>query len=128
MKFAYSLACLPYTIAIMLFYSVAIHIYNALGGWPESIGTRGFPETLLFHINIQNVYLSYLLGFTVFLIPIIIIICSFVKKWRFLIKYLSIQIIGLIIFFLQMFFVPDEYIYWFWATNIMRYCKQERSF
>ena len=114
MKFAYSLACLPYTIAIMLFYSVAIHIYNALGGWPESIGTRGFPETLLFHINIQNVYLSYLLGFTVFIIPIIIIICSFVKKWRFLIKYLSIQIIGLIIFFLQMFFAPDEYVYWFW--------------
>ena len=80
MKFAYSLACLPYTIAIMLFYSVAIHIYNALGGWPESIGTRGFPETLLFHINIQNVYLSYLLRFTVFLIPIIIIIFSFVKN------------------------------------------------
>ena len=52
-------------------------MYNALGGWPESIGTRGFPETLIFHIKMHNLYLSYLLGCTVFLIPIIILICFF---------------------------------------------------
>ena len=75
MKLAYSLACLTYTLAVILFYSVAIHMYNALGGWPESIGTRGFPETLIFHIKMHNLYLSYLLGCTVFLIPIIILIC-----------------------------------------------------
>jgi len=114
MKFAYSLACLPYTLAVILFYSVAIHMYNALGGWPESIGTRGFPETLIFHIKMHNLYLSYLLGCTVFLIPIIILICFFVERWRFFIKYLSIQIIGLIVFFLQMFLAPHEYVYWFW--------------
>ena len=114
MKSAYSLACLPYTLAVILFYTVAIHMYNALGGWPESNGTRGFPETLLFHINIQSVYLSYLLGFTVFLIPIIILICFFVERWRFLIKYLSIQIIGLIVFFIQIFLAPHEHGYWFW--------------
>lgn len=114
MKFSYYLAFFPYAIAIILFYSLAIHMHNELGGWPESIGTRGFSENLLLHVNIQGWYLSYLALITVFVVPFIILICGLVKKWRFLVPYLLIQIVGLIVFLLQMNLAPSEYVYWFW--------------
>ena len=114
MKFSYYLALFPYAIAIILFYSLALHMHNELGGWPESIGTRGFSENLLLHVNIQGWYLSNLALITAFVVPFIILICGLVKKWRFLVPYLLIQIVGLIVFLLQMNLAPSEYVYWFW--------------
>ena len=62
MKKWHLFACVPYAFAIIIFYSVAVHMYYTLEGWPTSIGTRGFPESLLIHANIQGWYLS-ILGF-----------------------------------------------------------------
>ena len=113
MKFAYYLALFPYAIAIILLFISYSCIMN-FGGWPESIGTRGFSENLLLHVNIQGWYLSNLALITAFVVPFIILICGLVKKWRFLVPYLLIQIVGLIVFLLQMNLAPSEYVYWFW--------------
>lgn len=37
---------------VLLFYALAIHMYLALGGWPESIGERGFPPALVLHAEV----------------------------------------------------------------------------
>ena len=113
MKKWYLFACMPYALAIIIFYSVAIHMHIALKGWPTSIGTRGFPESLLFHVNIQGWYLSVLGIFTVFVVPIIILLCLIIPKWRHFSIYFLLQIIGLVIFLLQMSFAPDRYLDWF---------------
>ena len=114
MKKWHLFACVPYAFAIILFYSVAVHMYYTLEGWPTSIGTRGFPEPLLIHVNIQGWYLSILGFFTVFVSPVIILICFIVPKLRHLSIYFLFQIIGLVIFLAQMFFAPNAYVNWFW--------------
>lgn len=37
------------TLFVILFYSLALHLYLGLGGWPPSIGVQ--PETLLFAVH-----------------------------------------------------------------------------
>ena len=63
------IACLPYLLALMFFYSLAIHMHMALGGWPERIGTEGFPPALLMHADIQGAYMSGLFFFHRFCRP-----------------------------------------------------------
>ena len=38
------ISLLPSIIMLAFFYSLAIHMHSALGGWPKSIGERGFPQ------------------------------------------------------------------------------------
>ena len=109
-----TISLIPWSLALGLYYSLAIHMYHSLEGWPESIGTRGFSPALLMHDKIHVFYISNLLIFTIFVVPVIILICLFVPRWRPLIIYLSLQLLGMLVFFLQMFFDPDGYTYWWW--------------
>src|SRR6185295_6957138 len=60
---------------LALFYSLALHMHQSLGGWPTSIGERGFSPALVAHSWIaMNVFI--LLFFSLFGLPIPILICS----------------------------------------------------
>ena len=109
-----TISLVPWLLALGLYYSLAIHMYHSLGGWPESIGTRDFSPVLLMHDKIHGFYISTLALFTIFVVPAIILICLFVRRWQPLIIYLSLQLLGMLIFFLQMFFAPDGYTNWWW--------------
>ena len=108
------IACLPYLLALALFYSLAIHMHQALGGWPERIGTGGFPPALLMHSEIQGAYLSCLFFFTVFVAPVLLLVCLLVPKLRHLAAYFALQGLGLLVFIGQMFLAPRGYVYWWW--------------
>lgn len=48
---------------LVSFYSLALHMQSSLGGWPGSIGTAGFPDTLLLHYNVAMwAFASLLMG------------------------------------------------------------------
>jgi hypothetical protein len=111
-KAGITISLIPWFLALGLYYSLAIHMYHSLGGWPKSIGTRGFSSALLMHNNIHGFYISNLALFTIFVVPVIIFICLFVPRWRYLVIYLSLQLLGMLVFFLQMFFAPDGYTNW----------------
>ena len=113
-KTGITISLIPWSLALGLYYSLAIHMYQSLGGWPESIGTRGFSPALLMHDKIHGFYISNLALFTIFVAPVIFLVCLFVRRWQPLIIYPSLQILGMLIFFLQMFFAPDGYTYWWW--------------
>ena len=106
------ISCLPYFLALGLFYSLAIHMHQSLGGWPQSIGTNGFPPALLMHIEIQGTYLSFLSLFTIFVVPAIILVCLLVSRWRHLVVYFALQLVGLLVFLGQMFLAPKGYLNW----------------
>ena len=46
----------PGSMALLLFYSLAIHTHRSLGGWPEGIGESGFPPALSLHANIATTF------------------------------------------------------------------------
>lgn len=108
------IACLPYLLALMFFYSLAIHMHVALGGWPERIGTEGFPPALLMHADIQGAYMSGLFFFTVFVASALLLICLLVPMLRHLAVYFALQGLGLLVFLGQMYLAPNGYVRWWW--------------
>ena len=113
-RIGYFLATLPYLIAGILFCSLAIHMHQRLGGWPERIGTHGFAPGLLLHDKIQALYLSYLFGFSIFVAPFLTLVCLIIDRWRFLVPYFLVHIVSLPVFLGLMQLAPKGYLYWWW--------------
>jgi len=114
MKTGIVISILPYLLALMLFYSLAIHMNQSLGGWPERIGTDGFPQALLIHDKIQGSYISYLFLFTIFVVPAIILVCLLVSRWRHLVVYFVLYLVSLPVCYVLMQLAPEGYLYWWW--------------
>ena len=109
-------ACVPYLLALILFYSLAIHMHLALDYWPQSITVDEFPPALLMHANIQGVYMTALFFFTVIVSPAFLLICLLLPRWRHLSVYCAVQGLGLMVFFGLMDFAPDGYLNWWWLV------------
>ena len=109
------IAVMPWSLALGLYWSLAIHLYLSLGGWPEMRGTRGFSSALLLHANIQYNYLMFLSLLTLFVCPVMFLLCLLIKRLKKLVIYPSMQILGGLLFLLQMLFAPDGYTDWLWG-------------
>jgi len=114
-KWTFIIAVMPWSLALGLFWSLAIHLYGSLGGWPEMSGTRGFSSALLLHANIQYNYLMFLSLLTLFVCPVMFLLCLLIKRLKKLVIYPSMQILGGLLFLLQMLFAPDGYTDWLWG-------------
>ena len=114
-KRTFIIAVMPWSLALGLFWSLAIHLYLSLGSWPEMSGTRGFSSTLLLHANIQYNYLMLLSLLTLFICPVMFLLCLLIKRLKKLIIYPSLQILGGILFIFQMLLAPDGYTDWLWG-------------
>src|SRR5258708_2283018 len=75
------IAALPGVVMLALFCSLALHMHQSLGGWPTSIGERGFPPALVVHSAV-TVNTFIVLFPSLFVLPIPILICLFVGHWR----------------------------------------------
>jgi|TARA_B110000263_G_scaffold206763_1_gene187852 hypothetical protein len=114
MKAGIVISILPYLLALLLFYSLAIHMCQSLDGWPERIGTDGFSAALLMHDQIQGAYISCLLLFTIFVVPAIILVCLLVSRWRHLVVYFVVHLVSLPVCYGLMQLAPEGYLYWWW--------------
>ena len=66
---------------LALFFTLALHMHRSLGGWPETIGTRGFPEALLRHDGATSAAFGVLLvGLA--LSPIALLLCAAAPRLR----------------------------------------------
>ena len=106
------LSALPSLIMLGLFYSLAIHMYRSLGGWPASIGERGFPPSLLTHADVTVLYFSVLFLSSVYLIPAAIVVCLFVQRWRPFIPYFALYAVLFFVGWGCMHFAPEPFLYW----------------
>jgi hypothetical protein len=57
------------TLMLVLFYSLVIHMYQSLGGWPTSVGEHGFPPSLIIHDFIAGGFFFVSLLVTFFIWP-----------------------------------------------------------
>ena len=114
-KWTFIIAVMPWSLALGLFWSLAIHLYLSLGGWPEMRETKGFSSVLLLHANIHYNYLMFLSLLTLFVCPVMFLLCLFIKRLKKLIIYPSLQILGGILFIFQMLLAPDGYTAWLWG-------------
>ena len=114
-KRTFIIAVMPWSLALGLYWSLAIHLYLSLGCWPEMRGTRGFSSALLLHANIQYNYLMFLSLLTLFVCPVMFLLCLLIKRLKKLVIYPSMQILGGLLFLLLMLFAPDGYTDWLWG-------------
>ena len=97
---------------LILFYSLAVHMYQTLGSWPTSIGERGFPTHLVTHALIAVEYsIAIALG-TVFGGPLVLMACLARPSWRPLVRYLYLHVLLLGGCWLLMQLAPAEFLYW----------------
>lgn len=95
-----------------LFYSLAFHMRRSLGGWPTSIGERGFPPLLLTHANITVDIFVVLLLSSFFLVPAAIVVCLIVQRWRRFVPYLASYAVLFFVCWGLMQFAPEPFLYW----------------
>ena len=107
-----TLAALPSVLMITLFYSLAIHMRLALGGWPTSIGERGFPPALAIHSAVTTmVFLGFFASLLVW--PVLMFTCLLVKPWRRLAVYLAVYAGAILVCYaLTLFATPERFLYW----------------
>jgi hypothetical protein len=63
-------AIAPPLAMLIIFYSLAAHMFFALGGWPRSIGEAGFPPTLILHADVAMRFFVTLARIGIFLVPV----------------------------------------------------------
>ena len=127
MKKGIVISILPYLFALLLFYSLAIHMHQSLNGWPERIGTNGFPAALLIHDQILSTYITYLLFFTIFVMPAIILVCLLVSRWRHLVVYFVMHLVSLPVCYGLMQLAPEGYLYWWWDWRYYDQLRPKRK-
>ena len=107
-------ALLPALAMFGLFYSLAVHMHQSLGGWPTSIGERGFPSSLVTHAGMATGYFSILLLVSLFAWPVALLLCALVRRWRGGIFYLGVFALSCLVCFGAMLLAPPQYLYWGW--------------
>lgn len=105
---------MPAVISLTLFYTLVIHMWLALGGWPTSIGTRGFPPELVWHADFAVGSFSALLAFNLFVWWWIAIVCASVPAWRRAVLPLGLHGLACAAAFGLMLMAPDPFLYWWW--------------
>jgi hypothetical protein len=107
-----TLAALPGVVMLALFYSLAIHMHHTLGGWPRSIGERGFPPALVTHSAVAvNVFRVLCLSLLVSPVPILA--CLLVERWRCFAVYFAVDVGAVLVCFaLTQFAAPAPFLYW----------------
>lgn len=104
----------PGLLLLGLFYSLALHMHQSLGGWPTSIGERGFPPLLLAHATLTEYWFtaSFVVAFV--LVPIAIVTCLLVRRWKHRVTYFAVC--GFLFFvawqFMQL--APKPFLDWWW--------------
>jgi hypothetical protein len=108
------LATLPSVLMVGSFYSLAVHMHRSLGGWPERIGSAGFPPALLTHDDIASWYFAIAFPLAVLALPLAILACSLVPRWRRGVVYLVVAGWAFVACFAVMLAAPAEFLYWWW--------------
>jgi hypothetical protein len=105
-------SALPSLLMLAVFYSLAFHMYRSLGGWPTSIGERGFPPWLLVHVHVAVYFYVALIWFGMFIWPVAVLLCVLVRRWRGVVPYLALYALLFLGCWGLMQFAPEQFLYW----------------
>ena len=113
-RIAVAAAVVPALLMLAFFYSLAIHMHQSLGGWPASIGERGFPPRLITHGSIATNYFTILLLVSIFAWPVAFLLCALIRRWRVCVYYLGVYAFACLVCFGAMLLAPSQFLNWWW--------------
>jgi len=108
-------AVLPALLMLASFYSLVIHLHYYLGGWPIGIGDNGFPRALIIHEIICVNFLIILVLGTIFVWPVIYVLCAAIRRWRVCLYYLGVYALSFLLCSGAMLLAPRPF--WDWGLD-----------
>ncbi len=108
------ISALPSLFMLGLFYSLAIHMRIALGGWPKSIGNNGFPDALDFQAGLAGTLCLSMFWLSLFTVAPAILVCLIVAPWRRLAVYFGLHAVFFSLCWGLMLLAPSPFLYWWW--------------
>jgi hypothetical protein len=107
----FAAAALPGAVLLLLFYTLALHMYWQLGGWPRAIGMNGFPVSLQVHCALSQIYFVALFYTLIFLLPGFAFIFLMTRIWRGL-MYLALLVVFCVATYGLMQLAPAGFLRW----------------
>ena len=107
-------SALPSLFMLGIFYSLAIHMRWQLGAWPQSIGDHGFPAVLSTHGHLAWDYCSLLLLGSMIVVPVGILVCLLVARWRGFVRYFALYALVYLVCWGLMLLAPAQFLNWWW--------------
>lgn len=107
-----TLAVIPAAVMLFLFWSLAIHMYAVLGGWPRSIGEGGFPPTLVLHADLAIGLFLLLVRIGMFAVPVAALVCTAVPALRRFIPYVGVYLTACLLAVGVMLLAPRPFLRW----------------
>lgn len=104
-------ASLP-VVALVAFYSLAVHMYLSLGKWPTSIGNAGFSRALTVHDEVQFLIIELLAVISLFLWPAAVGICVFTLRARRFLPHLIFYAGAVLLCVALMYCAPAPFLNW----------------
>jgi len=111
---ALAAALLPPLVGLALVASLALHMHASLGGWPETIGMRGFPSELVLHAEVAWFAFGSLLLACLFVWPVALLLCLAAPRLRPGLPYLGAFAAACLVGALLMQVLPERFLYWWW--------------
>lgn len=108
------LSVAPSILSLLLYYSLAIHMYFSLGQWPKSIGESGFPGGLVVHANIQMFYFIVLMLLAICVLPVAALAFRCNVRLRAFSLYCLASSATFFLSFALMQIAPAQFLYWWW--------------
>ena len=105
---------IPGLLNLMLFYSLAFHMHQSLGKFPEVIGDRGFTPNLKLHADCARGYFGYLFFFTIFAWPLLLILGARIKALKSFFGHVAAVGLSFWVSFALTFLSPSGFINWWW--------------
>ena len=107
------LAALPAASMAIGFYALALHMHEALGAWPQQLGTKGFPPALVTHANFWGSYFGFLL-LSLLGWSLLALLAVALPQWRRSQAYFSVYALTFIACLTLMLMAPKGFSDWWW--------------
>ena len=108
------LALLPSLVVLLVYYSLALHMWLAFGVWPSGIGEQGFPRALMLHAKALEILVAAYALLAMFAAIPALLTCTFIWRWRKFILPMVVFSLGFFVCMLIMWNVaPAGFLYWF---------------
>ena len=98
--------------ALVMFYSMAAHMYLSLGHWPQSIGDDGFSPALVFHGKAQYWWIGLVARISLYIWPVAVVGCAVISKARRVLPYLGVYALAVLLCWGLTYLAPERFLDW----------------
>jgi hypothetical protein len=106
------IAMMSPVMGLVLFYSLAAHLYFSLGYWPDWNEETGSSPALILHRQIQMWWCAVVGLASVYLWPVAMVVCAAAPKARWVLVYLAIFTLTALACFGLALLAPVRFLDW----------------